>query len=96
MNTITRKPLPNNAKVLVVLDIVLSAWCLIDFTFGERHAYDLLGGIGFGLWAYGTYRNGFRKLPEAANDVDFSKPAYRINTIGFVLVVVSFAMRFWA
>jgi hypothetical protein len=91
----TWKNNPTSANIFVVVAVILSVWHLADFIFYDRHVYDLFGGIGFGLWAYGTYRNGNRKLPEASQEVDFSKRAYYVNAVGFVLVLVSLAMRFW-
>ncbi len=68
----------------------------MDFFFYGLHISDLLAGIGFGLWAYGTFRNGNRRLPEAAQDTDFSKLAYHLNALGFVLVIVAIVLNLWS
>jgi hypothetical protein len=86
---------PTSAKVFIVVATILSAVNLVDFFFYGRHLYDLLGGVGFGLWAFGTYRNGHRKLPEASQDPAFSKAAYYASAAALVLVVASLVMRFW-
>ena len=95
MNATTRKSITTGAKVFVAAAVVLSAWSIVDFAFFGRHISDLLASTGFGLWAYGTYRNGNRRLPEAAQDQDFSKLAYRLSALGSILVIVAIALNLW-
>lgn len=90
----TWKDHPTSAKIFIVVGAALFVLNLADFFFYDRQTHDLISGIGFGLWAYGTFRNGNRKRPEAP-DPSFSESGYIASAAGLILVLAGFAMWFW-
>ncbi len=85
------RPAPSAAsRVLLALEILVAVFHGTDFLFDGRRPGNLLAAIGFGLLAYGTWRNGaFRRDGSALH------PGGRNATIiGTVFVLASFFVRY--
>jgi hypothetical protein len=93
MNSMARREISKGETFFVAVVVLLGAWDITDFIY-SRHLYDLAGGVGFALMAYGTYRNGHRKPPTDDNDRSFDKLAHKANVVGLIFVIGSFAVRF--
>lgn len=48
---------PGGKKIWLALFIIAATAYLIDFTFYGQRIHDIVGASGFGLMAYGTWKN---------------------------------------
>ncbi len=95
MKPATQAKNSRSTQIFVVVAALLSVWNLVNFAFYGRHLYELLAGIGFGLWAYSSLLVGRHRPPEASQRSDFNRPASYVSTVALVLVVTSFVLRLW-
>ncbi|UNK56279.1 hypothetical protein MNQ95_08825 [Pseudoxanthomonas daejeonensis] len=83
------------SRVMLVLMVVFSVVHAIDFIAYGQKLQSALACVGFGLMAYGAWRNPWNQATAAGAGVR-NWTAQVLSTIGIVLVLVSFVLRYVA
>lgn len=83
------------SRVMLVLMVVFSVVHAIDFVAYGQKPQSALAAIGFGLMAYGAWRNPWDQASAAGRTVVRNRLAHTLTVIGIVLVTVSFVLRFF-
>ena len=83
------------SRLLLIVGVLLAIVRFVDFFFYGRHAYDLVGGIGFIAVAAGAYFDGFRTL-EAVTTSGRRAMArgYALAILGVILVIASMLLKY--
>jgi hypothetical protein len=80
------------SRVLLALELLIAVFHAGDFLFDGRRPGNLLAAIGFGLLAWGTWRNGaFRRMDEPA---PLHAGGRNATIIGTLFVLASFFVRY--
>jgi hypothetical protein len=89
VDSVSKAPISNAAKVMLVVFVIVGTIRMIDFIFYGQEIRSALSAIGFSLMAYGLYRNGFEKRARHASGL-------YATYLGAALVLASIAVRFLA
>jgi len=84
------------SRVMLVLMVVFCVSHAIDFVAYGQKLQSALAAIGFGLMAYGAWRNPWDQATATGGTATRNRAAQVLSTIGIVLVLVSFVLRFAA
>lgn len=82
------------ARVMLVLMAVFSVVHAIDFIFYGQKLRSVLAAVGFGLMAYGAWRNPMDQANAEGGPAIRDRLARTLTVVGIVLVVVSFVLRY--
>lgn len=81
------------SRVMLALMVVLALIHLVDFV-RDRHLYDLLAAIGFGLLGYSNVRMGDTQVGPDGRYVRVDRRAQSMGFVGAALVVGYFVMKY--
>ena len=82
------------SRVMLVLMVVFSVVHALDFIFYGQKLKSVLAAVGFGLMAYGGWRNPMDQAAEDGGPAIRDPLARTLTVVGIVLVAVSFVLRF--
>ena len=96
MHAPAKLPISTAAKLFLWGAVVIGTSHLIDFAFYGGEGRDLLASIGFGLMAYGVFKNGLGNFRSRALAVATDAGGRHATHAGALLVVASLVLQLFA